>query len=429
MKFSVEWLDGGENAAVEERATLCELQIFVGDENACMFLDDEAREVFDCLRVPAVHLAEGIARDWWRIFGGRDRRQSLVPYRTGFVLPDLGFRCDGSTFEVEGLQQHCANPGLRFWQVDGERCSRSAAECELAAFVDGVVDKLACDGIRDCEATLAWRRVCASREDPAEAAYCEAAGALDVDPYAMTDEDAGFIERAGDLFTDEALIEFLASGPPRGTGKFRFPASTMDWLDGLKARQSYEATLPMLSELRNQFGDVALRRADEPPWAQGYRVANVLATELNIDGRDVATPEALTKRLGNRHFQRVHAENIEPGIRAVVDPDAGVHLRDRGRGKFPWAPQAETFALTRAIGSVLCLPHTERLVVNNLHHAEQQAVGRAFAAQFLAPMDKVREMAEDGREAREIAHEFKVSPRVVTHQLENQERNDRHAAA
>ena len=153
-------------------------------------------------------------------------------------------------------------------------------------------------------------------------------------------------------------------------------------------------------------------------------MANLLANELNVDGRDVATPEVLTRLLGNGRFQRVHAEDIEPGLRAVVEPGAGVHLRDRGRGKFSWATQAETFALTRAIGSVLCLPQTERRVVNNLHYAEQQAVGRAFAAEFLAPMSNVREMAEDGLEAHEIAHEFKVSSPVVTHQLSNQERID-----
>lgn len=428
MKFSVEWLDGGENAAVEERATLCDLRIFVGDDNACMFLDDGACEVFDSLRVPAVHLAEGIARDWWRIFGGRDRRQSLVPYRTGFVLPALRFGCDGSTFAIESDQLHCANPGVRFWQVAGEQCSRSVAEQELAAFVGVVVEKLADDGIRDCEAALAWERVCASREDPAEAAFCEAAGALDVDPYSMADQDADFIERAGAFFADEALIEFLASGA-HGTGKFRFPVSTMNWLDGLRTRKPYESTLPKLKDLRDQIGDIAWRRANEPAWAHGHRVANVAANELNIDGRDVATPEALTRRLGSKDFQRVHAKDIEPGIRAVVAPDAAVHLRDRGRGKFSWAEQAETFALTRAVGSVLCLPQTERLVVNNLHYAEQQAVGRAFAAQLLAPMDKVREMAEDGREEREIADEFNVSPWVVTHQLNNQERIDRYAAA
>ena len=422
MKFSVEWLDGGENAALEERATLCDLRIFVGDENACMFLDDEANEVVHALRVPAVHLAEGIARDWWRIFGGRDRRQPLLPYRTGFVLPDLRFRCDGSTFEIESSQLHCANPGVRFWQVADEQCSRAAAERELAAFLGDVVDKLAGDGIRDCEVALTWGRVCVSREDPDEAAFCEAAGALDVDPYSITEKDAHFIEKAGAFFSDEALIEFLAGGSPSNAGKFRLPRSTMSWLDSLKTRRPYESALPKVLELRDQFGDTALRQAHEPAWAHGYRVAKLLASELDMDGRDAPTPEALTRRLGNRRFQRTHAEDIEPGLRAVVEPDAGVHLRDRGRGKFPWATQAETFALTRAIGSLLCLPQTERQVVNNLHYAEQQAVGRAFAAEFLAPMDKIREMAEEGFEEHEIAHEFKVSPQVVAHQRNNQER-------
>ena len=422
MKFSVEWLEGGENAAAEERATLCDLRIFVGNDNACMFVDHEASEVVDALRIPAVHLAEGIARDWWRIFGGRDRRKSLVPYRSGFVLPDLRFGCDGSTFEIEGHQLHCINPGLRFWQVAGEQCSRLDAERELADFVDIVVDKLADDGIVDCEVSLAWDRVSVSRQDPAEAAFCEAAGALDADPYSIADEDASFIERAGALFSDEALIEFLAGGLPSEAGKFQFPLSTLKWLDNLKARRPHESTLPRVLELRDELGDKTVRRPDEPTWAHGYRVARLFASEINTDGRDLPTPEALTRQLGSQRFQRLRADDIEPGLRAVVDPDAGVHLRDRGRGKFSWAAQSETFALTRAIGSMLCLPHGGRRVVNNLRNAEQQAVGRAFAAEFLAPMDRVREMAEDGLEEHEIALEFKVSPLVVAHQLANQVR-------
>ena len=103
----------------------------------------------------------------------------------------------------------------------------------------------------------------------------------------------------------------------------------------------------------------------------------MLAKELEIDGRSAPTPEALAKCLGGTRFQRDSGDKIEPGIRAVVAPGASIHLRDRGRGKFPWAHQAETFALTRAIGSVLCLP-TERRVVNNLHDAEHQAVGASF---------------------------------------------------
>ena len=423
MQFSIEWVDGGENAAAEERATLCELKIDVGNDNACVFfLDENAKESFDSLCLPAVHLAEGIARDWWRIFGGRDRKQSLLPYRTGFVLPHLRFGCDGSNFTIEGHQARYFNPGLRFWQVAGEHCVRAHAEDALAAFVNQVVDKLASEHIHDCEVALAWRRVCASREDPPEAAFCEAAGALDVDPYSIDDRDAHFIEQAGDLFSDEALIEFLAGGLSGRANEFRYPVSTISWLQGLSSRRASESALPALSELRDQFSNEAARRDGEPAWSQGYRVADMLAKELEVDGRDVPTPEALARRLGARQFQRAFGDQIEPGIRAVVAPGANIHLRDRGRGKSPWAHQAETFALTRAIGSVLCLPPTERRVVNNLHDAEQQAVGRAFAAQFLAPIAKVGDMIADGIEEDEVAHEFKVSRDVVVHQLSNQER-------
>ena len=421
MKFSIEWLDGGENTAAEERATLCDLKIDVGNDNACVFLDENAKESFDSLCLPAVHLAEGIARDWWRIFGGRDRKQSLLPYRTGFVLPDLRFGCDGSNFTIEGHQARYLNPGLRFWQVAGEHCVRAHAEYALAAFVNQVVDKLASENIHDCEVALAWQRVCASREDPAEAAFCEAAGALDVDPYSIDDRDAHFIEQAGDLFSDEALIEFLAGGLRGRTNEFRYPFATISWLRGLSSRRASESALPALSELRDQFGNEAARRDGEPAWSQGYRVASMLAKELEIDGRSAPTPEALAKCLGGTRFQRDSGDKIEPGIRAVVAPGASIHLRDRGRGKFPWAHQAETFALTRAIGSVLCLP-TERRVVNNLHDAEHQAVGRAFAAEFLAPIAKIGDMIADGIEEDEVAHEFQVSRDVVSHQLSNRER-------
>ena len=425
VKFLVDWLDGGENAAAEERATLCDLKIVVGDNNACLFFDDELKESFDSLTIPAVHLAAGLARDWWRIFGGRrDHKLSLLPYRTGFVLPDLYFGCDGTTFEVQCRQLHLPNPGLRFWQVPSSYCSRSDAEQHLASFVDAVVGKLTSEGICDAEVSLAWQRVCASRADPAEAAFCEAAGALNIDPYAIEDKDASFVEQAGELFSDEALLEFLGGGASMGSdaGAFTFPISTLSWLRRLERRQSNESVLPTLLEMQTQFGAEVGRLPSEPPWSQGHRVAGMLTRELQLDGRELPTPEVLAKQLGSTRFQRIHGEDIEPGLRAVVGPGPSVHLRDRNRGKYHWAPQAETFALARAIGSALCLQETERSVVNSLHDAEQQAVGRAFAAEFLAPAARVLEMAHDGLDNDEIAFEFNVSPWVVSHQRENYER-------
>ena len=146
MRFSVEWLDGAPNACAEERATLCRLRIFVGDENACVFYDPQTDEKYDHVVVPAVHLAEGIATEWWSIFGGRDREHSLLPWRTGFVLPDIRLRFDGATFEVVGDQLHCDNPKLRFWLVGTETLSRDSAESVLSHFVERVIDKLSREG-------------------------------------------------------------------------------------------------------------------------------------------------------------------------------------------------------------------------------------------------------------------------------------------
>ena len=431
MKFSVEWIDGGMNAAAEERATLCDLRILLGSENACRFWDDVANKPFDALTVPAVHLAEGIARDWWRIFGSRDRRHSLLPYRTGFILPDLRLGFDGATFEIVGHQQICTNPGLRFWEVEGEVMPRADAEVALANFVQAVVDQLASEGVEDCEVALAWARVAASRADAAEAAFCEAAGALGVDPYTISDEDARFIEGAGELFADEALIEFLAGGrrnpnPSPNGPRFHFihRRSTLAWLRDLGSRKRYESNLPKLAELRGQFRTSSTRRPDERPWAQGYRMARLLGSELKLNGSHLKTPEALAKKLGGKDFQRVAGADVDPSIRAMVaqnGAESRIHLRDRGRGKFLWAEQAETFALTRAIGDALCSSQSGHRVVNNLHNAEQQAVGRAFAAEFLAPVENVLGMAEEGLDNEEIASEFNVSPQVVQHQLDNSE--------
>ena len=48
--------------------------------------------------VRAVHLAEGIATDGWRVFGGSNRQHRIQRYRTGLGFPNVRFRADGATF-------------------------------------------------------------------------------------------------------------------------------------------------------------------------------------------------------------------------------------------------------------------------------------------------------------------------------------------
>ena len=61
-------------------------------------------------------------------------------------------------------------------------------------------------------------------------------------------------------------------------------------------------------------------------------------------------------------------------------------------------------------------------MVNNLHDAERQAAGRAFAAEFLAPVEKVLDMMHHGRDVEEISASFNVTSQVIAHQIENRDR-------
>ena len=126
--------------------------------------------------------------------GGRDREHRIQRYRTGFALPDLSFRADGSMFAVAGRSFYSQNPHLSFPFAGEETLPRGAAESTLSRFIEKVVERLAGEGVRNSEVASCWSRVAESRSDPDEQAFCEASGALGLDPYAISEDDARFIE-------------------------------------------------------------------------------------------------------------------------------------------------------------------------------------------------------------------------------------------
>ena len=418
MRFSTDWLSEGPNVSAEERATLCNLQIFVNAENACLHFDPDSKTTFEHITVPAVHLAEGLATDWWSIFGGRDREHPILHHRTGFALPDLSFKCDGSTLEVTGSQLSSENPSVRFWQTGAELLSREAAESTLAGFIERVVDKLSCSGVSHSEVGVRWCRVSSSRRDPDERAFCEAAGALGVDPYLISDADAQFIEDAGDLFSDEPLVELLAGVRKQSRARGR---QLLEWVRDTAGRPPHESRLPDLDGVAQQIRHAVQCNSQERSWAAGYRAAQALRAEITADpGERFTAMEAIARKLGNANFKTTSAI---PGVLALVardEKDVHIHLRDHEA--YEWTLQSQNFAFARAIGDAVCFSDTPRSVVNELRDAERQAAGRAFAAEFLAPVQSILDMADSGCDDYEIAGTFKVSPLVVEHQMENQDR-------
>jgi hypothetical protein len=367
---------------------------------------------FDHITVPLYPIAEGLAHDWWTIFGDRDRQISLAKYRSGFVLPDVRFQFDGSAFEISALQRTYHNPDVRFWGAGSEVLTRAEAEGVLSDLISVILEQLT-ERVSSTGASLRWARVQASRQDAEEAAFCECAGALGRDPYEVDISISDLIDDAARIFTNEPLNEFLA-------GAKNFSASNLlEWIRRAESRSTGKSTVHNLSAIAEAGSQEAPTRGSERAWALGYRRARAIRNYLGISQSSrFTTLSALTRQFGaSQKFEP--AENID-GIRALRSDHNGnisIHLRDHGSSAH--AEEAARFSFARAVGDVACFPEPTRAVVNELHSATRQAAGRAFAAEFLAPVEEIKSMLADKHDAVTIAEEFGVATVLIDRQIEN----------
>lgn len=417
MKFSIDWRDGDRGSPDVDLSAVGELRIHVGGTNVCRCLGtgDRGAPLCDDFSISAYPLAEGVAMDWWRLFGGRDVWHRLRKYRGGYAIPDIRIRFDGAGFDIDCTPYRYENPPVFFTECGKERLKRADVEHALGGFLDEVVAHLDAGNTQDSGLQLRWARIRTSREDEDEVRFCEAAGALGLDPYDVSDDDAAFIEASGVLFEGEPLAEFLAG--LRGADE---PEAVLDWIRRSEEWPRYKSRLPVLHDVKRHVRNAAEEGSGadaERPWAPGYRCARATRRALEMSQEQRFTSvSALAKRLGAGNFGM--APSV-PGIRALVrsdDRETRIHLRRTGDNR------GNLFALGRAIGDAIANPPARRSAVNDLPFASRQACGRAFAAEFLAPVDEVRSMREDGLDTISIADEFGVSTEVVERQLENAER-------
>jgi len=417
LHIAVNWLADADNAVPEERATVCELRVHLENDNVTSHLDAE-QQYLDHVIVAAYPIAEGMAHNWWSLFGARDWIFHWRHHRMGYAIPDIRMRFDGTVFEISSEQREIINPGLRYWSGSPEICEREVAELVLSDFIEACADQLTLANITDSSLQMRWSRVQESVSNPDEAAFCEAAGALLEDPYQVSPDKVDLIERSSELFEGENLIELLSG--IRGTNR---GVEALNWVREIENHKNYRTKMSDLNEISSEVRQAIPRRPRERSWAFGYRCAR--ATRRNLDvpsDKKFKSVKNLASEFGNKNFSAT--QSSVSGIQALISRDkkhdTHVHLRNRQANSAARAGQL--FSLGRAIGSAICFGTETRSVVNDLHDAARQATSRAFAAEFLAPVDEILSMREDGHDNEAIAGEFGVSIDMIDRQLENSQR-------
>lgn len=406
MKFDIAWIDDAENAVPEERATVAALALHVGGRNATLASLPKGKVVQN-MTVVAYALAEGLVHDWWRIFTPHDLPISLRRWRSGYIVPDIRLDFDGETFTVYVLPSE--QEGITFLTKASEILTPQYVEDHFRSFLDTVDQRLRSKRISNSAMQLRWARVRQSLEDPAETAFCKAAGALGLDPYQIDDTSAAFIESAEGFFNGEALLEFLA-----GAATARKHTELLPWISAAESRPDSTCRLDDLAAHAHSIALSAPPRSNERPWSLGYRRAQILRSKLDLSG-EVGPLHSLAVRLGaSAAFSDAGSVAGLRAVRSVDGQTARIHLRRHGHSA------AELFSFARAVGDVICFPGNGRASVNDLRNVYRQAASRAFAAEFLAPINEITELRLKGNDALAMAEKFGVSEEVINHQIANE---------
>ena len=413
MKHSIEWQEDAVNAAPEERATVANLRLCLNGQNVTKHMLND--HIGDYVTVALYGLAAGLTHDWWSIFGARDWEVSLRKYRTGYLLPDIRLQFDGAVFEVSAHQFVYVDPDLRFWGGTSEVLSRADGEAWLTDLIGTILARLEAKGVGETSAALRWQRIQSSMLST-EREFCEAAGALGLDPYHIADDAADFIERAQQTFERETLVEFVSGSENVDHNRL------IDWVDRMMRRRGFNYRLANLRPLVDGIAKEVSADPGRQAWAMGYRCARALRKSLDLKQHyRFGSFQDLARLLGApKNYNLAPKVDGISARRRETAHGIAVHIRNHGDSES--AKATHLFTLARAIGDAACFPQAEAAPINRLRNAYRQAAGRAFAAEFLAPIDEIHAMKEDERDEYSIANEFGVSPTVIEHQVENEGR-------
>jgi len=415
MQIELNWLPPFHGTEEVSR-TSAEIQIRFGEENATRFEDSWSKSVQQAARVSAYPLALWLASSWWRIrWEPRPRillgEDATVDWRMsheipaagyGFIWPQLSFASDGESIAVACHPDSALSEPVRF--LSDFTASVPSKDFEKATddFIDLVLRRL--DALGKTELHQLWEDVLSERAEPHQAAARRLEARLGFDP---------------DEAPSQLLEDLLLLAPEAGLAAVdeiasvcagRDPAATFGQVKELAARQGLSGRISLSPS--NAAADNALL-----PWERGRRMANALRGTLRL-GSGPLTDERLGDllQIAPEHLKPA-SEDISPMGLAVRGEGEALKLLFRKRNR-----PGRRFEAARIIADHLHAEITERWLPITDATTARQKVQRAFAAEFLCPIESLREYVQDDflpEAFEEAADYFGVSEMAVQSQLVN----------
>ena len=407
--------------SAEDEATLGELGIHVGRTCLTQAIDGETNEPREGASLSAYRLAEWLAWHWWRLRWEparqrpRDadwsRAHDLACIGGGWLWPNITIKSDGARVFLDAKPSKVVQTERLHYTTD------TIAIISSRAFEDGVDEFIRCilDRLEECvsgstDLHSIWSELASEREDPELSLYRRFEAYLGYEP-----------DEAGHGLVDRLIEEGKSLG-----------------LDAVSevAADDHQVALK-LHDVAQQLGfdtrpgdgvqEIAtlqhLDRSQVPAWKMGVEAARELRLQEQLG--DGAIPNTKLAELSGTSEQVLSRRDTSGSLAFALDE------RDRKTGRIvlrsSWEDRRR-FAMARLLGDRLLDDHDGLLHPATGTYTYRQKVQRAFAGEFLCPIQSLLVFLDDDfsdEKQQGAAERFNVSPLTITTLLVNNAYLDR----
>jgi len=430
FRIEWEWEPAPTVRAPEHRATWARIEIKVGADQVTLVEDQESSSSRRSIYCPLYPIAEWITYNWWLLqansrpavpiellqgeslgwHGDRSNAASRHCMRSagdGFWWPNLWVVPEGRATLLRWSADRSYGPDKRFrYLSQGYRfVSAGLVMHVLSGLVESVIGRLRDQGVADVPLIEEWNAI--QQADDEEVQFCLAAARLGLDAYADPDVPEDALIQASRELDGILLADFLDAVDPRQVN------TALGWIS--TARDTVAKSLHKRESLTAARAAVRAHDVSKSslPWQVGRAQARSVREELKLSSSEPFDPGRYVEYLAQpSHDRRLQAL----GGTGVDDRNLTVVV---GR---PANERARRFTLSRAIWRFLA--EDEPVFLVTASYTDRQKIERAFAAELLAPAAGISELLGSDtlveEDFDEIADHFRVSAKVIEHQVQNQ---------
>jgi len=427
LNIDLKWLECQTGSPVE-RAFYADIGLKAGGQWLTLLENLEAgttsAQLSTHLRANAHLLATWFAANWWRLrwepanpnwSKDADWRiaHSLASVGGGYVWPNIIFASDGDALTLVSRPRNTPAPyePIRYLSQPDVRISAVEFECKLDAFMAGIISRLQAMNIKDDSLPELWSEIQVERGDPEATQWRKLEALCGYDP----DEAPAALLKM--LIKDDAhlgshALEEVAAQSRHATREALRSILALANSTGEPRAGGFRVRMPKLQNAPTQ-------QTSDRPWQWAAKLARKARREWNL-GRQFITDGQLADLLESKpdvFIDQTKAPSPMP-----------VALRSRDSDKVDFyinqlPSTSRRFATARLLGDQLGFANGGRLFPATTARTVRQQFQRAFAQEFLCPinalLEKIQAEEPDENDISEAADYFQVSQLMIRTTLVN----------